>query len=286
MSVCDIAKAIHCHDCRNIGGSNIKPSKENVWVHDQPGFQCSVPPENTREDMLWRRHANGRPFSLGSCWACMEWKTPSEPEMGKDGKPKWKTVPSLTSARMAKILAQKRRNNGKLPQESIFGLSFGHFCPYQAGGCFPFGFPHFSPFLALRPFSFPHSPDMIPSLSPATNLRLFPICTSGRGTEQAKTGQVNPDSLCGHFRGRLLPWTHSWVHDIGAFVQSARRTAKKAAKSALCSRGCSRGRSRGCTCGLSRGQISLSPLVTGFAAAILHRITFAAQVSLRCRQSP
>ena len=39
----------------------------------------------------------------------------------------------------------------------------------------------------------------------------FP-CSSGRGTEQAKTGQVNPDHLSGHFYGHFRGHLRGMFH--------------------------------------------------------------------------
>ena len=54
---------------------------------------------------------------LGSCWACMEWKTASKPDMGQKKENQMENSPQLDGQKWP-------RKNGIPPWELIFGLFF------------------------------------------------------------------------------------------------------------------------------------------------------------------
>ena len=74
--------------------------------------------------------------------------------MGKYGKPNGKEPP----ARQGQKWPKKGVFEGVFHLFSIFGPSFGHFCPCPDRGSFPFGFPWFS---VSWLFSIPYQPGMI-----------------------------------------------------------------------------------------------------------------------------
>ena len=71
--------------------------------------------------------------------------------------------PKLDRGKNGKKMAQKWKNNGKLPQKSIFWPFFCHFAPVQLGAVFHFDF-HFFSISGFWPFSMPCKPGRIPRI--------------------------------------------------------------------------------------------------------------------------
>ena len=82
--------------------------------------------------------------------------------------------PKLDRGKNGKKMAQKWKDNGKLPQKSIFGPIFCHFCPCPAWGRFPCRFPFLFHFRLLAVFhAMPARQD--PKTSPIKDIALLDL---------------------------------------------------------------------------------------------------------------
>ena len=85
---------------------------------------------------------------LGSCWACMAWKTAKSQKWGKMENQIEKNQPGQGQKK-----AQKWPESGETLENSLenpfSGDCWGYSCPCSAGSFFPFGFPFFLHFWLL-----------------------------------------------------------------------------------------------------------------------------------------
>ena len=154
------------------GGGAPSSQHQGLWkpVLSEPlicGHEKGICSDLFREQIKTNR---GNPLRILPGWYGMENGQKSEMEKNGDQNAK-RPQAGQGGQKWQKIkMAQKwKKNNGKLPQKSIFGLFFGHFCPFPAWGRFPFRFPSFF-------FPFPAFLAWPPLQSLAVKKNFFFVC--------------------------------------------------------------------------------------------------------------